>query len=78
MKQKWFWYGVLQGLKYDYCIIAETEEDCLRQMKRKWYEYRKMWKYNEKDVEWTFDGAVEYHGFWLPTRFKWGEPITIG
>ena len=78
MKQKDFWYGVMQGLKYEYCIIAETEEDCLKHMKKQWYWYRKHWKFNEGDLDWTFRDAVEYHGFWLPQKFKWGEPITIG
>ena len=78
MKQKWFWYGVLKGLKYDYCIIAETERDCLKQMRRQWYEYRKTWRYTWKDMDWTFNDAAEYHGFWMPQEFKWGEPINIG
>ena len=76
MEGRDFWYGVMHGLKYDYVLIAETEEDCLKQMKKQWYWYRKYWKRGQED--WTFKDAVEYHGFWLPQKFKWGEPIKTG
>ncbi len=72
---KYMWYGFTQEMQYDAFFVAETEKQCLQDMKNHWYNYRK--GRNPELYEMSFEKASDYFGWVLPKQFKLGESIGI-
>jgi hypothetical protein len=60
MKQA-IYIGFYTFAGYDHLMIANTEDECWKMMKRKYYEDRSIWGANPRFH--TFKSATEYFGW---------------